>query len=141
MKARTPRVVVFHLRSRQDSGRLADALRFENPQKARLLDFRRRHNSATVEILVTSPSWVQGLQKKPRAADRQWLKWLKSADVLIADEILGAKNDQTIYGTLLRPKAQGDRRSLWKGRRPQLIGLSATLLSRDLPDARSILRL
>jgi hypothetical protein len=83
---------------------------------------------------------VDRLQKQPKAVDRQWVKWLEGADILIADEIFGARNEKTIYGRLLRPKAQSGRMTLWRRRRPRLIGLSATLLSRDLSDAQSIFR-
>ena len=141
VKRKTPRVVVYHLRRRFDSSRLREALKYEGKLKARTLDPFRRHSVPTVEILVTSPSWIKRLQRRPRAADRTWVKWLKEADVLVADEIFGARNDGTIYGRLLRPSEQDGPSVLWRRRRPRLIGLSATLLSRDLTDARSVLKL
>jgi hypothetical protein len=69
-----------------------------------------------------------------------WGKWIRRTNVVIADEIFAAKNENTIYGKLLRTSLHRKRR-IWSTRRPWLIGLSATLLSRDITDARSILAL
>ncbi|MBZ5659863.1 MAG: hypothetical protein LAO08_05590 [Acidobacteriia bacterium] len=66
---------------------------------------------------------------------------MQKVNVVIADEIFGGKNEHTIYGRLLRPSTVIDRPRLWQRRRPFLLGLSATLLSRDLSDARSVLQL
>jgi len=72
---------------------------------------------------------------------RAWTRWLQKVNVLIADEIFGTKNESTIYGRILRPSSAIDRPYLWQKRRPFLLGLSATLLSRDLSHARSVLQL
>ena len=53
-------IVVYHLRFRRDVRRLAEALD-DDRAKFRRLAPQRRHSSASVEILVTSPSWVKRL--------------------------------------------------------------------------------
>jgi hypothetical protein len=133
-------IVVYHLRFRRDVARLAEALD-DDPTKFRRLAPQRRHTSASVEILVTSPSWVKRLYSQRGRKVRAWTRWLQKANIIIADEIFGAKNENTIYGRILRPSALIDRPHLWQKRRPFLLGLSATLLSRDLSDARSVLQL
>jgi hypothetical protein len=131
-------IVVYHLRYRRDVRRLFVALE-DDRAKLRLLAPGRRANR--VEVLVTSPSWVQRLHSQRGRQNRFWVRWLQQADVIIADEIFATKNQGTIYGRLLRPSSELNRPSLWRKRRPYLIGLSATLLSRDLSDARSVLQL
>lgn len=136
---RLPQIVVYHLRYRRDVRRLFEALE-DDRAKFRLLAPGRRRGDK-VEILVTSPSWVQRLHSQRGRQNRLWIRWLQQADVIIADEIFATKNQGTIYGRLLRPSSELDRPSLWRRRRPYLIGLSATLLSRDLSDAQSVLKL
>jgi hypothetical protein len=133
-------IVIYHLRFRRDISRLAEALD-DNPTKSRRLAPRRRHSNGSVEVLVTSPSWVKRLYSQRGGPARSWAQWLQKADVIIADEIFAGKNEKTIYGRILRPSTVDDRPRLWKRRRPALLGLSATLLSRDLSDARAVLQL
>jgi hypothetical protein len=133
-------IVVYHLRFRRDVARLAEALD-DDPTKFRRLAPQRRHIGASVEILVTSPSWAERLYSQRGRKVRAWTRWLQKANVIIADEIFAAKNENTIYGRILRPSSVVDRPYLWQKRRPFLLGLSATLLSRDLSDARSVLQL
>ncbi len=132
-------IVVYHLRYRHDVRRLSMALKADRAKLRLLAPGRRRDNR--VEVLVTSPSWVQRLHSQRGHQNRVWVRWLQKADVLIADEIFATKNKRTTYGRLLRPTSEPNRPRLWLKRRPYLIGLSATLLSRDLSDARSVLQL
>lgn len=135
-----PNIVVYHLRYRRDVRHLVEGLEGDRA-KFRLLAPGRRRRGDNVEILVTSPSWVERLHSQRGRQNRFWIRWLQKADVIIADEIFATKNQNTIYGRLLRPSSELDRPSLWRRRRPYLVGLSATLLSRDLSDARSVLQL
>lgn len=143
LKRKTPKVVVFHLRYKRDARRLKGALseaQYDGNTELLSLAPNRQTKQERIEILVTSPSWVKRVLLSKRK-ERVWRKWLRRADVLIADEIFGAKNPATVYGKILRPGPEGPQYHAWRRHRPWLIGLSATLLSRDIVDARSVLRL
>jgi hypothetical protein len=143
LKYRIPKVAVFHLRYKRDRGRLKAGLReakHDNSNEVLNLSPNRQAKDGRIEIVITSPSWAKRLLISKRK-DRIWNKWLRRTDVLIADEIFGAKNPGTVYGKILRPGPDGARYHLWRKRRPWLIGLSATLLSRDIVDAREVLNL
>jgi hypothetical protein len=135
--------VVFRLRHDRDVARVRDALReATDPTDLRTLALRPRKAAppGRIEVLVTSPSWAHK-QLLGRARDRRGARWMRRADGVIADEVFGAKHEDTIYGRLLRPAGTQRLRHAWRHRRPSLIGLSATLLSRDLTDARAIFEL
>ena len=56
--------------------------------------------------------------------------------MVLADEAYGIQNDQTAYGRLLRPDSHP--KGVFK-HRPWLIALSATLLSKDIRDMRTVM--
>jgi hypothetical protein len=131
--SRRPReFVVYQIRMRSHIEAVRDALR---SKQADALWPGRRPKGGRVECLITSPAFITGLRRN--GPEGEWRKWISRTDFVIADEVFQAKNEWTKYGRLLRDKRFG----FWPGRRPPLIGLSATLLSRDLPDAQSILEM
>lgn len=148
-----PEIVVYQFRGKHDVHRMMD----EVEGNVRFKKFRPRQSAAQsrIEILVATPGWLakgrMGSTKRKGSFSWFWEEWLRSVDCIIADEIFGAKNQNTIYGSLLRPNLSNEshgsgRKSiskLWsvRGERPLLLGLSATLLSRDISDAWSLIEM
>lgn len=95
----------------------------------------RRKWGRRIEIVVASPRFL-ALKGKPD----YWRRWASDADVVIADEVYGARRAGTTYRRLLAPHEAGASLRFSR-RRPWLIGLSATLLSRDMADCRDVVRL
>jgi hypothetical protein len=136
----TPETYVYRLRHKFDASLLDELLKVSSRDKKRA----RLHTTTTkgrVEILVTSPRWIDKLQK--RGSTRKWVRWCRNVDFIIADEIFAAKNPHTHYGRLLRRQKGDHSVSPWTYRRtpPSLLGLSATLLARDASDLRSLLNM
>jgi hypothetical protein len=135
----TPDTFVYSLRYKNDARLLKEALK-ASPTTDDALQPRIRSAKRRVEILVTSPRWITTLRKN--GPTRNWLNWCRNTDVIIADEIFSAKNPNTHYGKLLRHNA-GLSPNLWVHRqsRPWLLGLSATVLARDVSDLLNLLTL
>jgi hypothetical protein len=119
--------VIYAARTRRDVRRIEHGKR--EPELARQL--KRTRGTRRIEILVTSPRFLTRASGSTR-----WRKWARRADVVLADEAYGIRNDQTAYGRLLRPDSHS--KSVFK-HRPWLIALSATLLSKDMRDMRTVM--
>lgn len=135
MKSRAaPEIVVYRFKGKRCIENLsADYGEKPNP----VLRPRGQSQRSRIEILVTTPYWM----KTGRGRDPFWWSWLINADVVIADEVFGARNDHSVYGKILRPNV--NKMSPWSGKRerPWLICLSATLLSRDIVDTWALIKL
>ncbi|MBX2989142.1 MAG: hypothetical protein KF802_14725 [Bdellovibrionaceae bacterium] len=135
MKSRNaPDVVVYRFKGKRCIENLSsDYGDKPNP----VLRPRKQSRHSRIEILVTTPYWM----KSGRGRDPFWWSWLKNADIVIADEVFGARNDDSIYGRILRPN--DSKISPWSSnrKRPWLICLSATLLSRDIVDTWALIKL
>lgn len=132
--------VIYRLRGKHDSSYL---IRESKSQT----DFspKKTSRNGRIEVLVATPGWLahgwkSGLGQDGRKAKIVFEDWLQGVDVIIADEVFGARNWGTQYGQLLRPNFYKPGKGFWNGRddRPWLIGLSATLLSKDITDAWSL---
>jgi hypothetical protein len=123
----TAHAVVVSVRTRHEAKRVRRAARA--PELAARLNRRKRIKR--IEVLVTSPRFLT----KPNDSAR-WRLWCKRADVVIADEAYGFRNEFTAYGGLMRPD-HGVKGRLFR-HRPWLIALSATLLSKDMRDTRDV---
>lgn len=132
--------VIYRLRGKHDSSYVIRESRIQaefNPKKS--------SKNGRIEVLVATPGWLsQGwksaITSEGRKAKTIFEDWLHGVDVIIADEVFGARNRGTQYGQLLRPNLYKPGKGFWNGRddRPWLIGLSATLLSKDITDAWSL---
>lgn len=136
-------IAVYHFRGSQDVSRMMDDLE----AKPKELKPKSTSTKPRLEILVTTPNWLgkgRHGNKSHKSHERLfWLNWLGSVDVIIADEVFSAKNPGTQYGKLLRQNQESFKGTrFWPNRnRPWLIGLSATMLSRDITDAEELLKI
>lgn len=137
MGRRRPEFVTYHLRRRWDIDALEERLGSQDTPPEERNFFRPGGSSPSgrIEVLIATPKLLDQLRR--RGAEGKWRKWIANADFIIADEVFGARNEDTVYGRLLREGAD----QLWPRKRPLLLGLSATLLSRDLPDAESVIKM
>ena len=119
--------MIYAARTRRDVRRIEHGER--ESELARQL--KRTRGARRIEILVTSPRFLTTAYGSTR-----WRRWARRADVVLADEAYGIRNDQTAYGRLLRPDSHP--KGVFK-HRPWLIALSATLLSKDMRDMRTVM--
>ncbi len=119
--------IIFAVRTRRQARRVRRGLK--TPEVIKHLE--RRRAVKRIEILVTSPRFLTKVKESGR-----WRRWAANADVVIADEAYGMRNNATAYGRLMRP-SQGAK-PLFR-RRSWLVALSATLLSKDMRDTRDVL--
>jgi hypothetical protein len=119
--------VIYSLRTHHDAQKARRAE--SDPELAALLRLPKRVRR--IEVLVTSPRFLN-----PRFGVSKWRKWARQADVVIADEAYGIRNEDTLYGYLARPGV-GRKTHIFR-RRPWLIALSATMLSKDMRDMRDV---
>jgi hypothetical protein len=138
-----PEIAIYHFRGKHDVDWFMDLL-----EQSQVKDLKPKRNPSKnrIEILVTTPGWLnkgrRGFSRHKKSQSLFWGDWLRSVDIIIADEVFGARN-RTQYGKLLRPNLDLRNLNIWNGRRvrPWLIGLSATLLSRDITDAWALFEL
>lgn len=126
----TVTVSIVSLRSSSDVNRVG--LAWSDPEAEQVL---RRRWGQRIEIVIASPRFL-AMKGKPD----YWRRWASGADAIIADEVYGARRSGTTYRRLLAPHEFGASPRFAR-RRPWLIGLSATLLSRDMADCRDVVRL
>ena len=140
-----PEIAIYQFRGKYDASNLMSELD-SKPNPA--LTPNNKTRKFRIEILVTTPQWLVkgrlGGKKSSRCREAlRWLEWLQAVDCIIADEVFTAKKADTVYGEILRPNTNNSRFNIWniQGQRPWLLGLSATLLSRDITDAWSLFEL
>jgi hypothetical protein len=129
-----PDFTVYQIRSHRDVRALADHFNHSD-DVPEVLRTGGSGPYGRIEVLISSPKYILNLRRN--GLERFWRQWVANSDFVIADEVFSAKNHWTTYGRLLRDL----RFDVWPLSRPPLLGLSATLLSRDLPDAESVLQM
>ncbi|MDK2744411.1 MAG: DEAD/DEAH box helicase [Nitrospira sp. BO4] len=118
---------IFSVRTRREARRLQHALKSQELSSR----FKQTRGARRIEVLITSPRFLTKTTES-----LQWRRWAGSADLVIADEAYGMRNDLTAYGRLMRPMRK--KRGVFR-RCPWLIALSATLLSKDMRDTLGVL--